>query len=117
MVNAILTEVRAGKDVCAVFYGHPGVFSWPTHEALATARGEGYRTHMEPAISAEDCLYADLGIDPGRHGCQHYEVSQLMLYRRNLDTSAYLILWQAGVAHDPAMARVRTTPCCRGAMG
>ncbi len=25
MVNAIMTEVRAGKNVCGAFYGHPGV--------------------------------------------------------------------------------------------
>jgi hypothetical protein len=109
VVDAILAEVRAGRRVCAVFYGHPGVFSWPCHEALETASREGHPTHLEPAISTEDCLYCDLGIDPGKYGCQHYEVSQLMLYRRQLDTSAYLILWQAGVANDPAMARLRVT--------
>ncbi|HTD28145.1 MAG TPA: SAM-dependent methyltransferase, partial [Xanthomonadaceae bacterium] len=29
MVDSMLTEVRAGKRVCGVFYGHPGVFAWP----------------------------------------------------------------------------------------
>ena len=48
---------------------------------------------MEPGISTADCLYADLGIDPGAYGCQHYEASQLMRYRRSLDSSAYLMLW------------------------
>jgi precorrin-3B methylase len=61
MVEAMLTEVRAGKRVCGAFYGHPGVFAWPPHKALEIARKEGYRAHMEPGISAEDCLYADLG--------------------------------------------------------
>ena len=28
MVEAIMTEVRAGKRACGVFYGHPGVFAW-----------------------------------------------------------------------------------------
>jgi hypothetical protein len=63
---------------------------------------------MEPGVSAEDCLYADLGIDPGRFGCQHYEASQLMLYRRRIDTSAYLVLWQVGVAGDQSLARFST---------
>jgi precorrin-2 methylase len=71
MVGAILAEVRAGKKVCAAFYGHPGVFAWAPHEAIRLARREGYAAHMEPGISAEDCLYADLGIDPGAVGCQH----------------------------------------------
>jgi uncharacterized protein YabN with tetrapyrrole methylase and pyrophosphatase domain len=108
MVDAMLDEVRAGKRVCGVFYGHPGVFASPTHKAIALARKEGYRAHMEPGVSAEDCLYADLGIDPGKYGCQHYEASQLMLYRRRIDISAYLILWQVGVAGDRSLARFST---------
>jgi len=108
MVDTLLTEVRAGKQVCGAFYGHPGVFAWVPHKAIKTARREGYRAHMEPGVSAEDCLYADLGIDPGEYGCQHYETSQLMFYRRRVDTSAYLILWQVGVAGDQSLARFST---------
>jgi hypothetical protein len=108
-VDALLMEVRSGKKVCCVFYGHPGVFAWPPHEAIEIARREGYRAHMEPGVSAEDCLYADLGIDPGKCGCQHYEASRLMLYPRRLEPSAYLILWQAGSADDPSLARLRPT--------
>jgi hypothetical protein len=63
---------------------------------------------MEPGISAEACLYADLGIDPGRYGCQHHEASQFMFYRRRVDTSAYLVVWQAGVAGDRSHARMQT---------
>jgi uncharacterized protein YabN with tetrapyrrole methylase and pyrophosphatase domain len=108
MVDAMLTEVRAGKQVCGAFYGHPGVFAWPTHKAIEIARKEGYRAHMEPGVSAEDCLYADLGIDPGKYGCQHYEASQFMFNRRRIDTSAYLVLWQVGVAGDQSFARFNT---------
>lgn len=108
MVETILAEVRAGKRVCAAFYGHPGVFAWPAHKAIEIARNEGHRAHMEPGVSAEDCLYADLGIDPGKYGCQHYEASQLMLYRRRIDPSAYLVLWQVGVAGDQTLARFST---------
>ena len=108
MVEAMLTEVRAGKQVCGAFYGHPGVFAWPPHKAIEIARAEGYPAHMEPGVSAEDCLYADLGFDPGRFGCQHYEASQLMFYRRRIDPSAYLILWQIGVVGDQSFARFST---------
>ena len=108
MVAAMLAEVRAGKRVCGAFYGHPGVFAWPTHKAIELARSEGYPAHMEPGISAADCLYADLGIDPGKYGCQHFEASQFMFYRRRVDTTAYLILWQVGVAGDQSLARFST---------
>jgi hypothetical protein len=63
---------------------------------------------MEPGISAEDCLYADLGLDPGTYGCQHYEASNLMFYQRTIDTAAYLILWQPGVAGDKSLAKFST---------
>ncbi|HEY2346255.1 MAG TPA: SAM-dependent methyltransferase [Xanthomonadaceae bacterium] len=108
MVEAMLAEVRAGKKVVGAFYGHPGVFAWPPHKAIETARKEGYEARMEPGISAEDSLYADLGIDPGRYGCQHYEASQLLLYERRIDASAYLVLWQVGVAGDQSLERFST---------
>jgi precorrin-6B methylase 1 len=113
MVEAILTEVRAGKQVCGVFYGHPGVFAWAPHKSIEVARSEGYAAHMEPGISAEDCLYADLGIDPGSFGCQHFEASQLLFYQRRIDPTAYLILWQVGLVGDQSLARFSTGPAYR----
>jgi siroheme synthase len=110
MVALILTEVRAGKRVCGAFYGHPGVFAQAPHQAIALARAEGFLAHMEPGVSAEDCLYADLGIDPGRYGCQHYEASQFLFYRRAIDPSAYLVLWQIGIAGDRSTRRFATGP-------
>jgi precorrin-2 methylase len=108
MVEAMLAEVRAGHRVCGAFYGHPGVFALVPHRAIAQARAEGYDAHMEPGVSAEDCLYADLGIDPGMFGCQHFEASQFMFYRRRIDPSAYLVLWQVGVAGDRSIRRFAT---------
>lgn len=108
MAEAMLAEVRAGRNVCGAFYGHPGVFAQVPHHAIELARSEGFEAHMEPGISAEDCLYADLGIDPGRVGCQHYEASQFMFYQRRIDPSAYLVLWQIGLAGDRSFRRFAT---------
>ncbi len=113
MVEAMLVEVRAGRRVCGVFYGHPGVFALVPHKAIAGARAEGFEAHMEPGISAEDCLYADLGIDPGTYGCAHFEASQFMFYQRRIDPSAYLVLWQIGMAGDRSLARFATGPAYR----
>lgn len=113
MVDAMLAEVRAGRRVCGVFYGHPGVFALVPHKAIRRARSEGFAAVMEPGISAEDCLYADLGIDPGAFGCQHYEASQLMFHLRRIDPSAYLMLWQVGMAGDRSLARFATGPAYR----
>jgi len=113
MVEAMLTEVRAGKRVCGAFYGHPGVFAWVPHKAIETARAEGHVAWMEAGVSAEDCLYADLGIDPGKTGCQHYEATQFMLYRRRVDTAAWLVLWQVGLAGDRSLKHFSTSDAHR----
>jgi hypothetical protein len=113
MVAAMLAEVRAGRRVCGAFYGHPGVFAQAPHAAVAQARAEGFAAVMEPGISAEDCLYADLGIDPGRHGCQHFEASQLVFQQRTLDTAGVVVLWQVGLAGDRTFRRFDTPPALR----
>ncbi len=96
MIERIMEELRAGKNVCALFYGHPGVFVTPSHNAITLARQEGYDAVMLPAISAEDCLYADLGVDPSIPGLQIYEATDFLLRRRKIDTSVNLILFQVG---------------------
>jgi uncharacterized protein YabN with tetrapyrrole methylase and pyrophosphatase domain len=100
MVEAILEPVRRGRRVCAAFYGHPGVFVTPSHEAIRRAREEGFDARMLPAVSAEDCLYADLGIDPGLSGRQSYEATQFLEQPRPIDARAYLILWQVSVVGE-----------------
>lgn len=97
MVEQIITPVRSGLDVCAVFYGHPGVFVTPSHRAVRLARSEGYEAQMLPGISAEDCIFADLVIDPARYGCQSYEATDFVIYRRVFDRRSTLVLWQVGV--------------------
>ncbi len=97
MVDRILVPVRQGRQVCAVFYGHPGVFVFPSHEAIRTAQAEGHRAEMAPAVSAEDCLFADLGIDPAIPGCQSFEATDFLIHRRRFDPTSSLVLWQIGV--------------------
>jgi uncharacterized protein YabN with tetrapyrrole methylase and pyrophosphatase domain len=96
MVERITRPVRDGLEVCAAFYGHPGVFVNPGHAAIRRLRDEGYRARMLPGVSAEDCMYADLGIDPAVHGCQSFEASDFLIRRRKHDPTAALILWQIG---------------------
>jgi siroheme synthase len=110
MADAILAAVREGKEVCAVFYGHPGVFVDPSHEAIRRARAEGFEARMLPGVSAEDCLYADLGVDPGRLGCQSYEATDFLIHARRIDTSAALILWQIALAGEPTQRVFEADP-------
>ncbi len=95
MVQHILGAVMAGKRTVAAFYGHPGVFTYPSHEAVRRARAAGLPARMLAGVSAEDCLWADLGIDPG-DGCQAYEATDFLYFDRQVDPRAHLLLWQAG---------------------
>ncbi|MBI0583728.1 MAG: hypothetical protein ISF22_05815 [Methanomassiliicoccus sp.] len=97
MVDVIMGHVRSGLNVCAVFYGHPGVFVNPSHAAIEMARNEGYEARMLPGISAEDCLFADLGLDPGSNGCQSFEATDFLVHHGGFDPTCSLILWQVGI--------------------
>lgn len=96
IVARILGRVREGGVVVVAFYGHPGVFVGPSHEAIRVARSEGFIAQMLPGISTEDCLFADLGIDPGERGCQSFEATDFLLRRRIFDPTSTLVLWQIG---------------------
>ena len=97
MVQRVVDAVEAGLDVCLVLYGHPGVFADPAHEAIRRVREAGHEADMLPAISADACLFADLGIDPGSTGCQSYEATDFLINDRRIDPRAALVLWQIGV--------------------
>jgi uncharacterized protein YabN with tetrapyrrole methylase and pyrophosphatase domain len=112
MVEEILKWLHKGMDVCVALYGHPGVFAEPAHAAVRRARVAGFPARMLPGVSAEDCLFADLGVDPG-NGCQSYEATDFLLYPPIFDTRASLVLWQvAGVG-----ARVGRTEPAREGLG
>lgn len=110
MIDTILGEVRAGKSVCAAFYGHPGVYVSPSHEAVLRARAEGYDAHMLPAVSADACLYADIGLDPGRVGCQSFEATDFLINARKFDVTAALILWQIALVGDRTLRVFESDP-------
>lgn len=97
MIERILDSVHAGQRITFVSYGHPSVFCLPTHVVSKRCREEGVNVRILPAISAEDCLFADLGIDPATNGCQSYEATDFVVRKRKFDTSSPLILWQIGV--------------------
>ena len=65
---------------------------------------------MLPGVSTEDCLFADLGVDPAVSGCQGFEATDFLAMRRRFDPSSVLILWQVGVLGEPS---IRKNMFCR----
>jgi uroporphyrin-III C-methyltransferase len=94
MARQIVASAESGKRVCAAFYGHPGILVRPAHEAVRLAREAGIEVRMLPAVSALDCLFADLGIELGDVGLQSYEATEFLTHGRRPDPTAALVLWQ-----------------------
>jgi uncharacterized protein YabN with tetrapyrrole methylase and pyrophosphatase domain len=105
MVDCIIERLQAVPTLCVALYGHPGVFACVGHEAIVRARELGFEAQMLPGISAEDCLFAELGVDPAAGGCLSYEATDFLVYRRAVDPAAHLILWQVGVLGELSYRR------------
>lgn len=93
----MLREVRAGHNVLGLFYGHPGIFVFPSHRALTLARKEGYTARMLPGISAQDYMFADLEIEPAPYGCTASDATELLAHNRALNPSVHNVIWQVGL--------------------
>jgi hypothetical protein len=72
MAELMLREISRRRNVVGVFHGHPA------RRALASAASEAYPIALLPAISAPDCLLADLRVDLG-------SAALLAEYRRNTE--------------------------------
>lgn len=100
MAELMLREVRKGRSVAGVFHGHPGYFVKAGRRALAIAQMEGHETRLLPGISATDCLFADLRIDPGYVGVEIVKASHVLRQNHVLNTDHHLVLVQVGSVGD-----------------
>jgi siroheme synthase len=110
MEAEIMAAVRSGKQVCAVFYGHPGVFADVPHRIMRLTREAGLEARMEPGISAEACLFADIGIDPGRNGLQSMESTWFLINDVALEPASLVLLWQVALTGDLECQRFHAEP-------
>lgn len=94
LTNHIIEEYKKVSILCVVFYGHPTVFADSALNAVRQIKENGGEAIILPAVSAQDCLFSDLEIDPGDQGCFSIEATELVLFERYIDVHAHLILWQ-----------------------
>lgn len=100
MAEVMLRQVRQGRHVVGVFPGHPGILDLAGRRALAIAEMQGYETHLLPAVSSIDCLFADLRIDPGPRGVQILKAGLVLKQDVALATACHLILLQVDSVGD-----------------
>jgi Tetrapyrrole (Corrin/Porphyrin) Methylases len=100
MAELMLREVRLGRSVVGLFHGHPGYFVKAGRRALAIAQLEGHRTVLLPGVSATDCLFADLRIDPGVIGIQILKASHVLCKSRSVAPNNHVVLVQIGSVGD-----------------
>jgi len=97
MVDYIIKTLEDYKDLCVAFYGHPGVFTYPSHKVIEIAKELHFEARMLPGISTEDMIFSELGIDPASYGLQSFESTYFLLKSIEFDPRSYVILWQIGV--------------------
>ncbi|KAF3905926.1 hypothetical protein ABW21_db0200775 [Orbilia brochopaga] len=96
IAEIMLSDVRKGLYVVCVCFGHPGLFMSPNRRAMAIALAGGYITRMIPGISVQDCLLADLGIDPSFVGCLTCEARDFLMHDHLGLTSRHVIMFEVG---------------------
>jgi hypothetical protein len=108
MVAYVVDSLSDHDLVCALFYGHPGVFVNPSRRMVRLARERGHAAKLLPGISAIDSLFTDVHLDPAEAGCQIFDASDFLRRRRQLDPHVPLVLLQVGVIGDPTFQPERT---------
>lgn len=86
--------------VTFALYGHPMVFVAPSRLVIESSRILDLRVRVLPAISAMDCLFVDLELDPSLQGLQSYEATDLLLRRRPLQPDVPCLIWQIGAVES-----------------
>jgi uroporphyrin-III C-methyltransferase len=108
----VLDAALDRAPVTMAVYGHPLVLSVPSEILLRLGPELGMTVRVLPAVSALDCLLADLGVDLVATGLQMHEATDFLVYRRRLLPELATVLWQVGVlayrhyTGDPAVAPI-----------
>jgi uncharacterized protein YabN with tetrapyrrole methylase and pyrophosphatase domain len=95
--------------VTFALYGHPLVFAWPPFQILRMAPLFNLRVKILPGISAMDCLFIDLKLDPAG-GLQIYEATDILLRQRPLQPDVACLIWQIGAVETQLYSMATSKP-------
>jgi tetrapyrrole methylase family protein/MazG family protein len=97
MANRVMSAaVHAKGPVTLALYGHPTIFVSPTRLIQEEAPTKGLRVKVLPGVSCIDCIFAEIGFDPGNSGIQMYEATDFLVRGFTPDPAVPLFLWQVG---------------------
>ena len=99
MIETVLEAAKATPPVSLALYGHPLVFVTPTKVICERAPKLGLSVKVLPGISALDCIFVDLGLDPCA-GLVMYEANDLLLRRYPLLPDVPCLIWQPGTVES-----------------
>ncbi|MHA3320902.1 SAM-dependent methyltransferase [Legionella pneumophila] len=94
ITSEIVRSYYQYTNLCVIFYGHPTVFAESALQAVKIIQAEKGNAIILPAISSMDCLFSDLKVDPGEHGCFSIDATELLIYERKLDIQSHVIILQ-----------------------
>ncbi len=97
MASLVLDSALKKAPVCFAVYGHPNIFVYPTYLIKSLAPFFDLNVKILPGISAFDTIITDLGIDPGFHGFQMYDSTDVLIRKRPLLNDVPCLLWQPEV--------------------
>lgn len=95
--KAVVEKLDLYESVCFIVYGNPLFFSTSALNLAKNISRKEVNVEVIPAISALDCLFVDLRVDPAINGFQSYEATSFVLSEQMFNTDSSLILWQIGV--------------------
>lgn len=104
----ILSDLKQVKTLCFAVYGHPTFFVQTTTELYEEAKQLGHQVTVLPAVSSLDCLLTDLSINPGDRGMQIYDATNVLAYRKQLDWSSHVLIYQLGALGSNDHSRSQT---------
>lgn len=97
IVDELLRSLQKNDDICFLIYGHPTFFSSVVDKITKRISSKEVIIQIMPGISAIDCLFADLKIDPGKTGLQSYDATEFILYDEIFSITSHLVLWQIAI--------------------
>jgi len=96
VADRVIAAAKTNGPVTFAIHGHPLVFSTPPFLVMEAARAQGLTVRVLPGISATAQILCDLAIDPGTHGIQMMEATDMLVRRRPLQPDMPALIWQIG---------------------